>query len=100
MDGNSETDPQRMTETYTHAAFGQQSIWRQAQRLWAYDALSRKDLHGFFVQLVVFCIIAGALLVLNARETGKTLLFRAIAGRWPWGSTFPSYWGVIIAALP
>ena len=30
-----------------------------------YNALERRDLHGFFVQLVIFCIIAGALLLLN-----------------------------------
>jgi vitamin B12/bleomycin/antimicrobial peptide transport system ATP-binding/permease protein len=30
-----------------------------------YDALARRDLHGFFVQLTVFAIIAGSLLVLN-----------------------------------
>jgi vitamin B12/bleomycin/antimicrobial peptide transport system ATP-binding/permease protein len=33
-----------------------------------YDALARKDLHGFVVQLAVFCIIAGALLVLNVAQ--------------------------------
>jgi putative ATP-binding cassette transporter len=30
-----------------------------------YDALARRDLHGFFVQLIVFAVIAGSLLVLN-----------------------------------
>jgi putative ATP-binding cassette transporter len=30
-----------------------------------YDALARRDLHGFWVQLTVFAIIAGSLLVLN-----------------------------------
>src|SRR3569833_167152 len=30
-----------------------------------YDALARRDLHGFFVQLTAFAIIAGSLLVLN-----------------------------------
>lgn len=30
-----------------------------------YDALERRDLHGFLIQLVVFAVIAGALLVLN-----------------------------------
>jgi vitamin B12/bleomycin/antimicrobial peptide transport system ATP-binding/permease protein len=33
-----------------------------------YDALARKDLHNFVVQLAVFCIIAGALLVLNVAQ--------------------------------
>jgi vitamin B12/bleomycin/antimicrobial peptide transport system ATP-binding/permease protein len=33
-----------------------------------YDALERKDLHGFVTQLVVFCIVAGALLVLNVAQ--------------------------------
>lgn len=33
-----------------------------------YDALERRDLHGFGVQLGVFCVIAGALLVLNVAQ--------------------------------
>ena len=33
-----------------------------------YNALQRKDLHGFFDQLVIFCFIAGALLVLNVAQ--------------------------------
>jgi putative ATP-binding cassette transporter len=33
-----------------------------------YDALSRRNLHGFAVQLVVFAIIAGALLLLNVGQ--------------------------------
>jgi vitamin B12/bleomycin/antimicrobial peptide transport system ATP-binding/permease protein len=34
-----------------------------------YDALSRKDLSGFTSQLLVFVVIAGALLVLNVAQT-------------------------------
>ena len=34
-----------------------------------YDALSRKDLSGFASQLLVFVVIAGALLVLNVAQT-------------------------------
>ncbi|MBV8416724.1 MAG: ABC transporter ATP-binding protein/permease [Verrucomicrobia bacterium] len=34
-----------------------------------YDALQRKDLHGFAVQLLVFCVIAGLLLILNVAQT-------------------------------
>ena len=33
-----------------------------------YDALSRKDMHEFLVQLLVFCVIAGALLILNVGQ--------------------------------
>jgi putative ATP-binding cassette transporter len=33
-----------------------------------YDALSHKDMHGFLVQLLVFCVIAGALLILNVAQ--------------------------------
>ncbi len=33
-----------------------------------YDALARRDLHGFWVQLTVFAIIAGSLLVLNVAQ--------------------------------
>ena len=33
-----------------------------------YDALARRDLHGFFVQLTVFAIITGNLLVLNVLQ--------------------------------
>jgi ABC-type uncharacterized transport system fused permease/ATPase subunit len=32
--------------------------------------------------------------IVGARETGKALPFRAIAGLWPWGSTFLNYRGV------
>ena len=44
-------------------AFGQIRLnaWNQP----FYNALQRRDLHEFLVQLVIFCIIAGALLVLN-----------------------------------
>jgi putative ATP-binding cassette transporter len=38
-----------------------------------YDALSRKDFHGFLVQLVHFGIIAGALLVLNVVQAWLNL---------------------------
>ena len=39
-------------------AFGQIRLnaWNQP----FYNALQRRDLHGFLVQLVIFCIIAGA----------------------------------------
>jgi putative ATP-binding cassette transporter len=33
-----------------------------------YDALARKDFHEFVVQLLVFCIIASALLILNVAQ--------------------------------
>src|ERR1700712_4445954 len=33
-----------------------------------YDALARRDLHGFLVQLTVFAAIAGVLLVLNVMQ--------------------------------
>ena len=48
-------------------AFGQIRLnaWNQP----FYNALQRRDLHGFLVQLVSFCIIAGALLVLNVGQT-------------------------------
>ncbi|MBV8416731.1 MAG: ABC transporter ATP-binding protein/permease [Verrucomicrobia bacterium] len=47
-------------------AFGQIRLnaWNQP----FYNALQRKDLHGFFDQLVIFCFIAGALLVLNVAQ--------------------------------
>jgi putative ATP-binding cassette transporter len=47
-------------------AFGQIRLnaWNQP----FYDALQRKELHEFVVQLVVFCIIAGALLILNVAQ--------------------------------
>lgn len=47
-------------------AFGQIRLnaWNQP----FYDALQRKDLHEFVVQLVVFCVIAGALLILNVAQ--------------------------------
>ena len=47
-------------------AFGQIRLnaWNQP----FYNALQRRDLHGFLVQLVIFCIIAGALLVLNVAQ--------------------------------
>ena len=48
-------------------AFGQIRLnaWNQP----FYNALQHRDLHGFLVQLVIFCIIAGALLVLNVVQT-------------------------------
>jgi putative ATP-binding cassette transporter len=33
-----------------------------------YDALARRDMHGFFTQLVVFAVIVGTLLVLNVLQ--------------------------------
>ena len=47
-------------------AFGQIRLnaWNQP----FYNALQRRDLHGFLVQLVIFCIIADALLVLNVAQ--------------------------------
>ncbi|HEX4271184.1 MAG TPA: SbmA/BacA-like family transporter [Rhizomicrobium sp.] len=47
-----------------------------------YDALSRRNLHEFWVQLGVFCIIAGALLVLNVlqRFLAETLKLRLREG--------------------
>ena len=47
-------------------AFGQIRLnaWNQP----FYNALQRRDLHGFFLQLVTFCFIAGALLVLNVAQ--------------------------------
>jgi putative ATP-binding cassette transporter len=47
-------------------AFGQIRLnaWNQP----FYNALERRDLHAFFVQLVNFCIIACALLVLNVAQ--------------------------------
>lgn len=33
-----------------------------------YDALARRNLHGFFIQLIVFAVIAGILLVLNVAQ--------------------------------
>src|SRR6187402_1026734 len=33
-----------------------------------YDALARRDLHGFFVQLTVFAVIVSILLVLNVAQ--------------------------------
>jgi vitamin B12/bleomycin/antimicrobial peptide transport system ATP-binding/permease protein len=47
-------------------AFGQIRLnaWNQP----FYNALERWDLHGFFAQLVIFCMIAGALLVLNVAQ--------------------------------
>ena len=35
-----------------------------------YDAMSRRDLHDFLVQLGVFAVIAGALLILNVSSAG------------------------------
>jgi putative ATP-binding cassette transporter len=34
-----------------------------------YDAIGRKDLHAFFHQLLMFLVIAGALLILNVAQT-------------------------------
>ncbi len=47
-------------------AYGQVRLnsWNQP----FYDALSRRNLHGFAVQLLVFAVIAGALLVLNVAQ--------------------------------
>ena len=47
-------------------AFGQVRLnaWNQP----FYNALQRRDLHGFFGQLVIFCSIAGALLALNVAQ--------------------------------
>ena len=55
-------------------AFGQIRLnaWNQP----FYNALERRDLHGFFVQLVIFCIIAGALLLLNVAQTWLNALER------------------------
>jgi vitamin B12/bleomycin/antimicrobial peptide transport system ATP-binding/permease protein len=47
-------------------AYGQVRLNRWNQPF--YDALSRRNLHGFAVQLLVFAIIAGALLVLNVGQ--------------------------------
>jgi putative ATP-binding cassette transporter len=49
-----------------------------------YDALARRDMHGFFVQLTVFAIITGSLLVLNVlqrflSETMKLWLRQGLA---------------------
>ena len=33
-----------------------------------YDALEHRDLHGFLIQLLVFCVIGGGLLVLNVAQ--------------------------------
>jgi putative ATP-binding cassette transporter len=51
----------------TATAFGQIRLnaWNQP----FYNALQHRDFHGFFVQLVIFWIIAGALLVLNVAQT-------------------------------
>ena len=48
-------------------AFGQIKLnaWNEP----FYNALQRRDLHGCFVQLVIFCIIAGVLLFLNVVQT-------------------------------
>jgi len=47
-------------------AFGQIRLnaWNQP----FYNALQRRDLHGFFGQLVIFCFIAAALLALNVAQ--------------------------------
>ncbi|MBV8224098.1 MAG: hypothetical protein JO232_02785 [Verrucomicrobia bacterium] len=47
-------------------AFGQIRLnaWNQP----FYNALQRRDLHGFLLQLVAFCFIDGALLVLNVAQ--------------------------------
>jgi vitamin B12/bleomycin/antimicrobial peptide transport system ATP-binding/permease protein len=52
-------------------AFGQIKLnaWNQP----FYDALSRKDLAGFFAQLRVFFFIAGGLLILNVAKTWFSL---------------------------
>ncbi len=47
-------------------AYGQVRLNRWNQPF--YDALSRRNLHGFAVQLLVFAIIAGSLLVLNVAQ--------------------------------
>ena len=65
-------------------AFGQIRLnaWNQP----FYNALQRRDLHGFLVQLVSFCIIAGALLVLNVaqawlNQATKVKLREGLGGR-------------------
>jgi putative ATP-binding cassette transporter len=47
-----------------------------------YDALSHKDMHEFLVQLGVFGVIAGALLVLNVAQRWlvETLKLRCARG--------------------
>ena len=47
-------------------AFGQIRLnaWNQP----FYNSLQHRDLHGFFGQLVIFCFIAGALLILNVAQ--------------------------------
>lgn len=47
-------------------AYGQVRLNRWNQPF--YDALSRRDLHEFAVQLVVFAVIVGALLLLNVAQ--------------------------------
>ncbi|HEY6515039.1 MAG TPA: SbmA/BacA-like family transporter, partial [Steroidobacteraceae bacterium] len=47
-------------------AYGQVRLNRWNQPF--YDALSRRNMHGFAVQLVVFAVIAGALLLLNVGQ--------------------------------
>src|ERR1700733_4643949 len=44
-------------------AYGQIRLNRWNQPF--YDALAHRDFHGFMVQLGVFCVIAGGLLILN-----------------------------------
>jgi vitamin B12/bleomycin/antimicrobial peptide transport system ATP-binding/permease protein len=62
------------------SAYGQIRLnsWNQP----FYDALSHKDMHEFLVQLVIFGVIAGALLVLNVaqRWLGETLKLRLRQG--------------------
>ena len=57
-------------------AFGQIKLnaWNQP----FYDALSRKDLGGFFAQLIVFGFIAGGLLILNVAKTWFSLKTKVI----------------------
>jgi putative ATP-binding cassette transporter len=47
-------------------AYGQIRLNRWNQPF--YDALAHRDFHGFMVQLGVFCVIAGGLLVLNVGQ--------------------------------
>jgi putative ATP-binding cassette transporter len=48
------------------SAYGQVRLNRWNQPF--YDALSRRNMHGFAIQLGVFAVIAGALLLLNVAE--------------------------------
>src|SRR5689334_4842035 len=73
----------------TLTAYGQIRLnsWNQP----FYDALARRDLTGFLMQLMTFAVIAGALLILNVAQTwlnGLTKLklreglVRDLVGQW------------------